>query len=344
MSLLKFFSSTSFSAKRSLAATLLCLSLCTNNLTAAAQTTQSVNATNILSGKTLRLLIGFPPGGTSDSIGRSIAEKIGPILQANVIVENKPGANGNIAAAEVARSTPDGLTLYLGSLNNPVNQAAERKLPFDFVRDFAPVALVTHAPNVLIVTKKLPAQNIEELIALAKKEPGKLSFASAGAGSSLHMAGELFNYMAQVNMVHVPYKGSTPAMADLMGGHIEMMFDNLPTAMAQIKANNVRALGITGPTRIAALPDVPTIAEAGIPGFSVTSYFALFTPTGTPVAVIQAINSATNQALAMPDLQEKFAQQGASPAPGTPEDLGNLTTSEIKKWAVVLKAANIKFD
>jgi tripartite-type tricarboxylate transporter receptor subunit TctC len=194
------------------------------------------------------------------------------------------------------------------------------------------------------VTKKLPVQNIQELIALAKKEPGKLSFASAGAGSSLHMAGELFNYMAQVNMVHVPYKGSTPAMADLMGGHIEMMFDNLPTAMAQIKANNVRALGITGPNRIAALPDVPTIAEAGIPGFSVTSYFALFTPTGTPVAVIQAINSATNQALAMPDLQEKFAQQGASPAPGTPEDLGNLTTSEIKKWAVVLKAANIKFD
>jgi tripartite-type tricarboxylate transporter receptor subunit TctC len=206
------------------------------------------------------------------------------------------------------------------------------------------VALVTHAPNVLIVTKKLPAQNIQELIALAKKEPGKLSFASAGAGSSLHMAGELFNYLAQVNMVHVPYKGSTPAMADLMGGHIEMMFDNLPTAIAQIKANNVRALGITGPTRIAALPDVPTIAEAGIPGFSVSSYFALFTPTGTPVAVIKAINAATNQALAMPDLQEKFAQQGASPAPGTPEDLGNLTTSEIKKWGAVLKAANIKFD
>ena len=323
---------------------LLTMVLCALSLTVTAQTTQAVNVPNILSGKTIRLLIGFPAGGTSDSIGRSIAEKIGPILQANVIVENKPGANGNIAAAEVARSAPDGLTLYLGSLNNPVNQAAERKLPFDFVRDFAPVALVTHAPNVLIVTKKLPAQNIEELIALAKKEPGKLSFASAGAGSSLHMAGELFNYMAQVNMVHVPYKGSTPAMADLMGGHIEMMFDNLPTAIAQIKANNVRALGITGSTRVAALPDIPTIAEAGIPGFNVSSYFALFTPTGTPTAVIDALNAATNQALAMPELKEKFAQQGASPAPGTPKDLGDLTMSEIKKWAVVLKAANIKFD
>jgi len=327
-----------------LTTTLLLFALSLGSLTVTAQTAQTVSTVNLLSGKTIRLLIGFPAGGTSDSIGRSIAEKIGPLLQATVIVENKPGANGNIAAAEVARSAPDGLTLYLGSLNNPVNQAAERKLPFDFVRDFAPVALVTHAPNVLIVTKKLPVENIQELITLAKKEPGKLSFASAGAGSSLHMAGELFNYLAQVNMVHVPYKGSTPAMADLMGGHIEMMFDNLPTAMAQIKANNVRALGITGPTRIATLPDVPTIAEAGIPGFSVTSYFALFTPTGTPVAVIHAINAATNLALAMPDLQEKFAQQGASPAPGTPEDLGNLTTSEIKKWGAVLKATNIKFD
>ncbi len=344
MFLMRGFATKGYATKLSLATSLLLLGLCANSFTASAQTAKGSDATSILSGKTIRLLIGFPAGGTSDSIGRSIAEKIGPILQANVIVENKPGANGNIAAAEVARSTPDGLTLYLGSLNNPVNQAAERKLPFDFVRDFAPVALVTHAPNVLIVTKKLPVQNVQELIALAKKEPGKLSFASAGAGSSLHMAGELFNYMAQVNMVHVPYKGSTPAMADLMGGHIEMMFDNLPTAMAQIKANNVRALGVTGPVRIAALPEVPTIAEAGIPGFSVTSYFALFTPTGTPAPVIQAINAATNQALAMPDLQEKFAQQGASPAPGTPEDLGNLTTSEIKKWAVVLKAANIKFD
>ena len=330
--------------KKALSGVLLFISCVGHPNMVLAQTDLPASTSQRLAGKTIRLLIGFPAGGTSDSIGRSISEKIGPFLSATVVVENKPGANGNIAAAEVARSNPDGLTLYLGSLNNPVNHAAGRKLPFDFVRDFVPVAMVTHAPNVLIVTKKLPVQNVKELIALAKKEPGKLSFASAGAGSSLHMAGELFNYMAQVNMVHVPYKGSTPAMADLMGGHIEMMFDNLPTAMAQIKANNVRALGVTGPTRIAALPEVPTIAEAGIPGFNVTSYFALFAPTGTPEPIVQALNIATNLALAMPDLQEKFAQQGASPAPGTPKDLADLTTSEIKKWGVVLKAANINFD
>jgi tripartite-type tricarboxylate transporter receptor subunit TctC len=304
----------------------------------------SAQAQSSLAGKPIQLLVGFSAGGTSDIVARVIAEKIGPQLGANVIVQNKPGANGNIAAGDVARSAPDGLTLYLGSFNNPVNQAAQRKLPFDFMRDFAPVAMVAYAPNVLIVNKDLPVRNVRDLIALAKREPGKLSFGSAGAGSSLHMAGELFNNMAHVEMVHVPYKGSAPAMTDVIGGHIDMMFDNLPTAMAQIKGGSVRALAVTGRQRVDSLPDVPTVDEAGIPGFDVTSFFALYAPTGTPPSVIAEINAATNKALAVPDLQRKFAEQGAVAGPGTPQQLRALTESEVKKWRVVIQAANIKLD
>jgi tripartite-type tricarboxylate transporter receptor subunit TctC len=305
---------------------------------------QPALAQSSLAGKPIQLLVGFSAGGTSDVIARIIAERIGPLLGTSVVVQNKPGANGNIAAGDVARAAPDGLTLYLGSFNNPVNQAADRKLPFDFMRDFAPAAMVAYAPNVLIVNKNLPARNVQELIALAKREPGKLSFGSAGAGSSLHMAGELFKNMAHVELVHVPYKGSAPAMTDVIGGHIDMMFDNLPTAMAQIKGGNVRALAVTGRQRVASLPDVPTVDEAGIAGFDVTSFFALYAPTGTPPSVIAEINAATNKALAVPDLQHKFAEQGAVAGPGTPQQLRALTESEVKKWRVVIQAANIKLD
>jgi tripartite-type tricarboxylate transporter receptor subunit TctC len=298
---------------------------------------------NPLAGKTVRLLVGFSPGGTSDAVARIAAEKLGPLLQARIVVENKPGANGNIAAGDVARAEPDGLTWYLGSFNNPVNQAGGRKLPFDFLRDFAPVAMVAYTPNVLIVNKALPVHNVAELIALAKRKPGELTFGSAGAGSSLHMAGELFNNVAGVNMVHVPYKGSAPAMTDLIGGHLSTMFDNLLTAMVQIKAGNVRALAVTGSRRVPALPDVPTVAET-LPGFDVTSFFALYAPAGTPAATIDAINAATNHALADPDLQRRFAEQGAEPGPGTPQQLGALVHSEVEKWKKVIVAEDIRLE
>lgn len=298
---------------------------------------------NPLAGKTVRLLVGFSPGGTSDAVARIAAEKLGPLLQARIVVENKPGANGNIAAGDVARADPDGLTWYLGSFNNPVNQAGGRKLPFDFLRDFAPVAMVAYTPNVLIVNKALPVHNVAELIALAKRKPGELTFGSAGAGSSLHMAGELFNNVAGVNMVHVPYKGSAPAMTDLIGGHLSTMFDNLLTAMVQIKAGNVRALAVTGSRRVPALPDVPTVAET-LPGFDVTSFFALYAPAGTPAATIDAINAATNRALADPDLQRRFAEQGADPGPGTPQQLGALVRSEVEKWKKVIVAEDIRLE
>jgi tripartite-type tricarboxylate transporter receptor subunit TctC len=297
-----------------------------------------------LADKPIRLFIGFSAGGTSDILARLVASKIGPTLGTDVIVMNRPGANGNIAAADMVRSTPDGLTLYVGSFNNPVNEAANRKLPFDFIRDFAPVATLAYMPNVLIVNKNLPAHNVKDLIALGKREPGKLTFGSSGAGSSQHMAGELFMNMAGIDMVHVPYTGSAPAITDLVGGHIDMLFDNLPTALPQIKGGTVHALAVTGSARAASLPDVPTVAESGLPGFNVTSFFALYAPTGTPQSVIHELNRATNKALAAPDLQQKFALQGADVAPGTPQQLRTFTENEVAKWRPIIKAAHIVLE
>lgn len=295
-------------------------------------------------GKPLRILVGFPPGGTSDSLARVIATAITADLGRPVIVENKPGANGNLAAAEVARAPGDGLTLYIGSFNNPVNHAARRELPFDFMRDFAPVALIATVPNVLIVNKRVPAQDVRELIALAKKTPGKLTFASAGAGSSLHMAGELFKHAGMLDMVHVPYKGSAPALADLMGGHVDMIFDNLPSATPLIRAGEVRALAVTGASRAPSLPELPTVAEAALPGFDVTSFFAFFAPAGTSPAMIRQVNTATNAALAKPEIRATLAGLGAEPAPGAPEDLRALTEREVEKWREVIQRAHIQLE
>jgi tripartite-type tricarboxylate transporter receptor subunit TctC len=295
-------------------------------------------------GKVARILVGFSAGGSTDSLARVIAGAIGPELGRTVIVENKPGANGNIAAAEAARAPADGLTLYMGSFNNPVNHAAQRKLPFDFMKDFAPVAMVAYVPNVLIVNNQMPAKDVKELIALAKKSPGKLSFASAGAGSSLHMSGEMFKNLTGADILHVSYKGSAPAIGDLIGGHVDMMFDNLPSAMSLIQAGKVRALGVTGPKRTPSLPSVPTIAEAALPGFNVTSFFALFAPAGTPAVVIEQINAATNKALSGPDIQAKLASMGAEPGPGTPEQLRAVTEKEVEKWRKVIQEARIQLD
>ncbi|WP_199707003.1 tripartite tricarboxylate transporter substrate binding protein [Teichococcus wenyumeiae] len=292
----------------------------------------------------MRILVGFPPGGTSDSLARVIATAITTDLGRPVIVENKPGANGNLAAAEGARAPADGLTLYVGSFNNPVNHAAQRELPFDFMRDFAPVALIATVPNVLIVNKQVPAQDVRQLISLAKRSPGRMTFASAGAGSSLHMAGELFKHAGGLDMVHVPYKGSAPALADLMGGHVDMIFDNLPSATPLIQAGEVRALAVTGASRAPSFPELPTIAEAALPGFDVTSFFAFFAPASTPPAMIRQINAATNAVLAKPEIRATLAGLGAEPAPGAPEDLRALTEREVKKWREVIQKAQIQLE
>jgi tripartite-type tricarboxylate transporter receptor subunit TctC len=297
-----------------------------------------------VSANPIRILVGFSAGGTTDALARIIAESLSSALKTSVVVENKPGANGNIAAAEAARASKDGTTLYMGSFNSPVHHAARRKLPFDFLQDFAPVAMVAYVPNVLVVKADFPAHSVEELIALAKQQPNKLTFASAGAGSSLHMAGELFKNSTGAAIMHVPYKGSAPAISDLLGGHVDMMFDNLPSAMAMIEAGKLRALGVTSAKRAPALPNVPTIGEAGVPGFEVLSFFALFAPTGTPAATINAINAQVNAALAVPAVQEKIAKLGAWPSPETPAQLGDYVDSEVKKWEKVIQDQKITFE
>jgi tripartite-type tricarboxylate transporter receptor subunit TctC len=324
-----------FLRRRHLAALLAPLAMTTGTATA-----QAIDR----AARPARILVGFSAGGTSDILARVIATAITNDLGRPIIVENKPGANGNIAAAEVARAPADGLTLYIGSFNNPVNHAARRELPFDFMKDFVPVAMIATVPNVLVVRRDLAAQNVRELIALARREPGRLTFASSGAGSSLHMAAELFKVTAHVDMLHVPYRGSAPAYADLLGGSVDMMFDNLPAAVQLVRAGSVRALAVTGTSRVPALPEVPTIAEAALPGYDLTSFFALFAPTGTPPAAVAQFNDAVNRALARPEIRDSLTGMGATPAPGTPDQLRALTVSEVEKWRRVIEEGQIRLE
>jgi tripartite-type tricarboxylate transporter receptor subunit TctC len=295
-------------------------------------------------GKNARILVGFAAGGSSDIMARLMAEKLMPLLGSSFVVINKPGANGNIAAAEVARAQPDGTSFYLGSFNNPVNHAAGRKLPFDFMQDFAPVGSISYLANVLLVSKKVPATSVQELLAWARQNPGQVTFGSSGAGSSQHMSGELLRHLGKVELNHIPYNGSAPAMTDLIGGQIDMLFDNMPTALAQVKAGQVRALAVTSRERAPQLPDVPTLAESGLPDFEVRSFFALYAPRGTPEAQIRRINAAMNQVLQEPGVRQRLIDLGAQAAGGTPEDLLRLTQSEVRKWRTVIRAAGIQLQ
>ena len=293
----------------------------------------------------VRIVVPYSAGATNDIVARAIAQRLSIAFKQNFIVDNKAGGNGTIGTAFVAKEPADGYNVLFGNTSTlGIHPSLFPKLPYDPVKDFQAVSIIAESPTVLVVNAAIPVRTIKELVAYSKANPMAVAYGSPGTGTPFHLSGELFNIQTGTTMLHVPYKGAAPAVVDLLGGQIQVMFDNLPNVLNHIRSGKLRALAVTSEARLSQLPDVPTIAEAGIPGFSVTSYFALFTPTGTPMAVIKALNAATNQALALPDLQEKFAQQGASPAPGTPEDLGNLTTSEIKKWGAVLKAANIKFD
>jgi len=295
-------------------------------------------------GRNARILVGFAPGGSSDIMARLMAEKLTAALGRNFLVLNKPGANGNIAAAEVARAQPDGSSFYLGSFNNPVNHAAGRKLPFDFMQDFVPVGSIAYLANVLLVSKRVPANNVQELLAYARQNPGKVSFGSSGAGSSQHMSGELFKHLGQVELNHIPYNGSAPAMTDLIGGQIDMLFDNMPTALAQVKAGQVRALAVTSKERAPQLPDVPTVAESGLPDFEVRSFFALYAPRGTAPEQIASVNAAMNQALQEPAVRQRLLGVGAQAAGGTPQQLRSLTESEVRKWRTVIRDAGIQLQ
>jgi tripartite-type tricarboxylate transporter receptor subunit TctC len=262
-----------------------------------------------------------------------------------VVVDNRAGAGGNIGGQAAARATPDGYTIFMGTVGtHAINQALYKKMPFDPIKDFAPLSRVAMVPNLLVANPSQPYKNVKELIAYAKANPGKLNFGSSGSGSSIHLSGELFKQMAGVDMQHVPYRGSAPAVSDLLGGQIAIMFDNMPSAIPHVKGGKLRPLAVTTAKRSPALPDVPTIAESGVPGYEATSWFGLLAPAGTPAPVVAKLNASILKALANPEVKKKLAEQGAEAAGEKPEQFAAFIVAETAKWGKVVKESGATAD
>ena len=295
--------------------------------------------------KPVRLVVPFPAGGTTDILARAVAQKLSETWGQQVIVDNRPGAGGNIGSELVAKAPSDGYTLLMGTVGtHAINPSLYAKMPYNHVKDFTPVILVAAVPNVLVVNPSLPAHSVQELIAYGKANPNKLNFASSGNGTSIHLSGELFRTMTGVQMTHVPYKGSSPALTDLMGGQVQLMFDNLPSSLQFIKAGKLRALAVTSLARSQALPDVPTLAESGLPGFEASSWFGVLAPAGTPADIVAKLNGAVAAWLASPAAKEQLAAQGAIAAGGSPDAFVTHIADESAKWAKVVKASGAHVD
>lgn len=292
----------------------------------------------------ISLVVGYAAGGATDIVARLIAKTLSDSLGQPVVVENRTGANSNIGAEVVARSKPDGYTLYVGSIANTINRTLYDKLNYDFKKDFAPVALLATIPNILVVHPKLPIKSVQEYVAYAKNNPGKLTCASSGSGSSIHLSCEIFKMTTGTDILHVPYRGSGPAVADLLGGQVDSMFDNLPSSLPHVQADKLRALGVTSPERAPFAPDVPTLAESGLDGFSVQSWFAIVAPAGTPEPVVAKLNKAINDGLAGDALRAAYKSGGfvMPAAPNSPATLQALIDSEIAKWGKVVTSAGLK--
>ena len=293
----------------------------------------------------VRFVVGFTPGGSSDILARALAAKLADSLGQPVVVENRPGAGGNLAAELVAKSAADGNTWLLG--NNAIlatNHALYSRLGYDPVKDFAPVALVAIQPNVLVVHPSVPVHSVTELIAYAKQHPGKLNYASTGVGVAAHLSGELFKAMAGVDLVHVPYKGAQPALTDVLSGQCQVMFATSTSVLPFIKAARLRALAVTTAQRSASLPDLPTIAEAGVPGFESITWHGVVVPAQTPLATVARLNGAINAALAQPDLRERLQGLGAEVAGGSPQDFAAYIAREIPKWSKVVKDSGARAE
>ena len=292
----------------------------------------------------LRMILGFAPGGSTDLVARVVAQKMAESWGQQVVVDNRPGANGMIGADIVAKASPDGYSLLLSSIGPMAINASLYKMPYDIVKEFAPVTYTGNVSNVLVVHPGVAANNVKELIALAKAQPGKLTFGSSGTGGAPHMAVELFKLLAQVNVVHVPYKGGGPSMADLVGGQISGSFASMPSAIGFVRGNKLRALAVTALKRSPAAPEVPTIAEAGVPGFSVLDWQGLFTTAKTPPAVVNKLNAEVVRILRLPDVIEKLAIAGVEIQTGTPGEWGDFVKAEIAKWGRVVKEAGVKVE
>ncbi len=291
--------------------------------------------------KSMRIIVPFPAGGTTDILARYIAQELNAKYGISAIVDNRAGASGTVGSEVVARSPADGAVLLLTATHHVINPGLFRKLPYDTKTEFSPVALIATAPNALVVNKDFPVKDVAELIALAKKEPGKLSFGSAGTGGANHLSGELFKQMAGVDIVHVPYKGAAPAMNDLVAGHIPIMFDTLPTVIPNAMSGKLRVLAVTSTERAPSLPDVPTLDESGVKGFEATAWFGLYMPKATDPAVYDRLVTAVVKILEDPALAEKFASQGVAAGKLSGEAFRKFVDAEIEKWGTVVEAAKI---
>ena len=294
--------------------------------------------------KPVRVVVGFSAGGTTDVVARIMARELTSTLGQSFVVDNKPGAGSNIATEMVARAEPDGYTLLFVAVTSAINQTLYPNVKFDLVKDFAPVALGAKVPNVLVVNPNVPVKNVQELIAYAKANEGKVSYASSGSGTSIHMAGELFKLRTGLKTQHIPYKGSAPALTDLIGGQVQFMFDNMPSSWPHVLSGKLRALAVTTSKRSPTAPDLPTMEESGVKPFDVSSWFGLIAPAGTPPEIVNKLNAAMNQAFDKPEVKEAYAKLGAVSEKNTPQQFGAFIKSEVASWAPVVKSSGAKVD
>ena len=289
----------------------------------------------------VRLVAPFAPGGGTDISARILAEGLGPVLGQTVVVDNRPGAGSILGTEIVAKATPDGYTLLLGNISMAFNAALYRKLPFDALRDFIPISLVTDQPNILVAHPAVPAKSLKDFIALARSQPGKLTFGSAGLGSGTHLAMEMLLMSQSMNLVHVPYKGTGPALTALLGNQITVFFSTFASALPHVRSDRLRAFAVTSAKRTRALPEVPTVAESGVPGYEYSTWYGLLAPAGTPRAIVNRLNQATVKVLNLPETRQKYENQGVDAIPSTVAQYSAHLKAETEKWAKVVRVANI---
>ncbi|NJD87967.1 MAG: tripartite tricarboxylate transporter substrate binding protein [Betaproteobacteria bacterium] len=305
----------------------------------------ALHAAEPFPGKQIRFVVPYPPGGPLDTVARLLGQKVSASVKHPVVIDNVPGAGGNIGAGMVARAAPDGYTILMGAVaTHAINPTLYPTIPYNAEKDFVAVTQVASTPNVLVVNPALEAATVAEFIKLGKSKPGKLNFGSGSTGSAGHLAGELFKSMAGVDMAHIPYKGAAAAMQDLIGGRVDLMFDNFASSAAQVKAGRVRALAVTTARRSALAPELPTIAESGLPGFDISTWFGIFVPAGTPRPVVERLHDEFVKALAAPDVREKMLNLGAEPVGNTPEEFAAYVRSEAAKYAKLVKTSGAKVD
>ena len=295
--------------------------------------------------KPIRIVLGFPPGGATDILSRDFAAKLGEELKQQVIIENKPGAGGTIGADLVANAPPDGYTLTIGtSSNHAIAVSLYKKLPYDPVKDFAPITMLAVSQNVVVINPQIPVGNIKELVAYAKANPAKMNFGSSGNGTISHLTGEMFNTLSATQIIHIPYKGSAFVFPDLISGQISMMFDSTISIAPLLKSGKVKALAVTGASRSRIMPELPTVAESGYPGFESTNWFGFFAPAATPKDIVATLHAASIKVLSMPELQQRFANQGAEVVANKPDEAAAMLKADIAKWAEVAKLSGAKID